>query len=418
MPRRAKAKGIHHSGRFWLDWDAGRDGTRRSPYLTIFWYDADARRVRSVSTGTADVEAARVQLIKRDLTESGLGEFCPTCGQKVEADAGYLLCDAIRDYLALKDSKILAAQLDHVLDYIEVTGGQALRCADVGEDWIGGFRSWLADQPIVFTSGRVREEPRALSTIENSVITLAAAINKAKSRGKIADPAQFRPIPTKDINNTPRVRLTVKQLADAFRYAADPRMRGRRASLHNYLIAALSTLARPDAVIDISTDPKREQWHSDHKVLALNPKGRRQTKKYRATLVTPWQFALHLDGCEGFFVPVKDITGAWETMRTELGWPSDRQYGPKIIRRSGAKLLRDRLPKADWSEIEMMLGHARFDQTSDIYAPFDPTYLAAAKAELERIIDEIEILAPGAFHRTNTGDGAKVIPMRRGKNAA
>lgn len=418
MPRRTKAKGLHHSGRFWLDWDKRADGSLRSPYLAIYWYDAGAKRVRSLSTGTADVEAGRINLIKHDLTESGLGEFCPTCGQKVNADAQYLLCDAIRDYLALKDSKILGAQLDHVLDYIEVTGGQALRCSDVGEEWVAGFRSWSQAQPVVFTSGRVRDEPRALSTIENSVITLAAAINKAKSRGKIAEPAQFKPIPTKEINNTPRVRLTVEQLAEAFRYAADPRMKGRRKSLHRFLIAAVSTAARPDAVLDISTEPKREQWLSDSRVLSLNPKGRRQTKKYRATIIAPWQFALHLDGCDGFYVPVKDISGAWQTMQSDLGWPSDRQYGTKIIRRSIAKLLRDRLPKADWPEIEMLLGHDRFDQTSDIYAPFDPSYLAAAKAEIERIIDEIEVLAPGSFHRANTGDGATVVPIRRGKNAA
>lgn len=417
MPRRSKAKGLHHSGRYWLDWDRRSDGTLRSPYLAIFWYDTAARRVRSLSTGTDDVEAGRVKLIKHDLTESGAGAFCPTCGQKVGGDADYLLCDAIRDYLAIKDSKILSAQLDHVLDYIEVIGAQAIRCADVDEDWVSGFRDWSLKQPVVFTSGRVRDEPRALSTIENSVITLAAAINKAKSRGKIADVAQFRPIPTKEINNTPRVRLTVEQMAEAFRYASDPRMKGRRRSLHHYLIAAVSTAARPDAVLDISTDPKREQWLSDSRILSLNPKGRRQTKKYRATIIAPWQFALHLDGCEGFFVPVKDISGAWQTMQSDLGWPSDRQYGTKIIRRSMAKLLRDRLPKADWPEIEMLLGHDKFDQTSDIYAPFDPTYLAAARAEIERIIDEIEALAPGAFHRTNTGDGAVVVPLGRGKYA-
>jgi len=418
MPRRATAKGLHHSGRFWLDWDARADGSLRSPYLAIFWYDTAARRTRSLSTGTADVEAARIQLIKKDLTESGIGAFCPTCGQKVEAQSGYGLCDAIRDYLAIKDDKILAARLDHVLDYVEHIGAQAARCSDIGEDWIAGFRAWSLAQPVVFTSGRVRDEPRAFSTTENSVIALAAAINKAKSRGQIADPAMFRPIQTKELNNTPQVRLTVAEIARAFAYAADPRMKVRRRSLHRYLIAAVSTLARPDAIVDLSTTPARAQWNSDAKVISLNQKGRRQTKKYRPILPAPWQFALHLDACDGFYVPVKDITGAWETMRDSLGWPSDGQYGPKLIRRSMAKLLRDRLPKRDWPEIEMMLGHDKFDQTSDIYAPFDPDYLAAAKAEVERIIGEIESLAPGAFHRSNTGDGAVVIPMKGGNYAA
>lgn len=418
MPRRAKAKGIHHSGRFWLDWDRKADGSLRSPYLTIFWYDSGTGRVRSASTGTDDVETARIALIKRDLTESGLGEFCPTCGQKVAADAGYLLCEAIRDYLALKDSKAIRPYLDHMLDYIEATNGAALRCDEIGEDWVARFRAWSTKQPVVFSSGRLRKEPRTISTIENCVLYLAAAINKAKARGKIAEPARFKPIPMVEVNNSPKARLTVAQIADAFRYASDPRMSGRRKNLHHYLIAALSTVARPDAVLDINTAPERDQWHSNSRILALNPKGRRQTKKYRPVLVAPWQFALHLDGCKGFFVPVKDITGAWETMRAELGWPSNREYGPKVIRRSMAKLLRDRLPRADWSEVEMLLGHARFDRTSDIYAPFDPSYLAKARAEIEAIIGEVESLAPRAFHRTNTGEGADIIPISGGKSAA
>lgn len=418
MPRRAQAKGIHHSGKFWLDWDKRADGSLRSPFLAIFWYDAAAGRVRSLSTGTDDIEAGRLKLIKKDLTESGLGEFCPTCGQKVEAAATYGLCDAIGDYITIKADKVLSDRLAPILDYIESVGGHALRCEDVGEDWVAGFRTWSRAQPVVFTSGRVRDEPRAFSTTENSVIALAAAINKAKSRGKIADPCRFRPIPPKEINNTPTVRLTVEQIAAAFRYAADPRFPVKRKGLHRYLIAAVSTLGRPDAVMDISTSTERGQWNSNARILNLNPKGRRQTKKYRAVLPAPWQFALHLDGCSGRFIEASSIRSAWDSMGEDLGWPKDRQYGPKIIRRSMAKLLRDRLPKMDWPEIAMVLGHDKFDATSDIYAPFDPTYLAAAKAEIERIIDEIEALAPGAFHRTNIGDGATIIPMRGGKNAA
>ena len=416
MPRRAKAKGLHHSGRYWIDWLREPDGSLRSPFIYIFWYDEAARRGRSVSTGTADVDEARIQLIKKDLEESGHGAFCPTCGQRVAADQHYQLCDAIADYLTIKDDKTLSTRLDHVLDYIETLPRKDWRCAEIGEDWVDSFRAWSAKQPVVFTSGRVRNEPRALSTTENSVIALAAAINKAAARGKIAEPARFRPIPTKDLNNSPATRLTVAQLAQAFAYAADP-VWTRRKALHRFLIAAVATLGRPDAVLDISTAPARGQWNSEARILNLNPRGRRQTKKVRAILPVPWQFALHLDGCAGFFVPVKDISSAWDTMCDHLGWPKDGAHGPKLIRRSMAKLLRDRLPRADWSDIEMALGHSRFDATSDIYAPFDPDYLAAARAGIEAIIDEIETLAPGAFRRTNAEDGAAIIPLTRPKRA-
>lgn len=52
-----------------------------------------------------------------------------------------------------------------------------------------------------------------------------------------------------------------------------------RALLHRFLIVSVSTWARPDAVYDLSTDPERQQWISKAAVVALNPKGRPQTKK-------------------------------------------------------------------------------------------------------------------------------------------
>lgn len=45
----------------------------------------------------------------------------------------------------------------------------------------------------------------------------------------------------------------------------------------------------------------------------------------------------------------------------------------------------------------MFLGHDKFDDVSDLYAPFRPDYLRRALAVVENIIDELEILAPGAF---------------------
>ena len=57
-----------------------------------------------------------------------------------------------------------------------------------------------------------------------------------------------------------------------------------RASLRRFLMISVATWARPDAAHDFSTDPKRRQWNSKARILSLNPRGRRQTKKYRATV--------------------------------------------------------------------------------------------------------------------------------------
>lgn len=413
MPRRAKAKGVYQRGAYWLDWDRKRDGSLRSPNLAIFWYDPERGRLRSASTGTADDAEARRALDRHYLLHTEGAAICPTCGQRRNAgDGSYFVTNAIVDYLAVKDDRILEARLAHVVDYVATLPSPHIHCRQVNETWAQGFRDWAARQPVVFSSGRVRAEPRAPSTIENSLIALAAAITAAHTRGDIARPVQFRPIQTKELNRTPRRRLTVKELARAFRYATDPKFPQKRRALHRFLIASVATLARPDAVYDISTDPRRRQWNPDRRVLDLNPAGRRQTKKYRATVIAPRQLALHLDGCDGLFVPSANIRSAFDTMCEALGWPKDGENGQKLIRRSVAQLLREPARGVPTEQLELQLGHRRIDSVTDLYAAFDPAYLADCTRAIERLIDEIETLAPGAFHRKDTGGGAVIIPMR------
>lgn len=417
MPRRAKAKGLYQRGPYWLDWDRKRDGTLRSPNLAIFWYDAERGRIRSTSTGTGEEREGRAALDRHFLTTTEGSTICPTCGQRRPGATGYFVTDAIADYLSIKDDTIISARLAHVLDYIGTLPSPAIRCEQVNEDWVAGFRKWATVQPVVHTSGKVREKPRALSTVENSLIQLAAAIRRAHARGDAARPPQFRPIPTKELNQTPRRRLSIDELAAAFRYATDPRYPSKRGALHRFLIASVATAARPDAVHDINVDQARRQWSEDTRVLALNPAGRRQTKKYRATVIAPWQFALHLKGAKGFYVGASSVRSAFDSMCDELGWPKDGEVGMKIIRRSIAQLLRDPARGVPTEQIELQLGHRRIDSVTDLYAAFDPAYLRDATRALEAIIDEIETRVPGAFHRKDTGDGATVIPLRGAKSA-
>jgi len=229
------------------------------------------------------------------------------------------------------------------------------------------------------------------------VLQLAAAINEAHRRHNSLFPAGFKPIPMTEVNRTPQHRSGMAEIKAMFRYAAEPKK--KRGHLLRFLQISLATLARPDAAHDVSTDPKRGQWNSNAGVLNLNPKGRRQTKKRRATVPMAWQVARLLDQVKGPFVPVHSVRSAWRAMAVELKLPMDGESGMKLVRRSMAKLLRDRLPKDAMIEIEMFLGHRVFDATSDIYAPFDPHYLALAKAQIEAIIDEIEVDVPGAFGR-------------------
>ena len=188
------------------------------------------------------------------------------------------------------------------------------------------------------------------------------------------------------------------------------RMRSRqilhRRQLLRFLQASVATWARPDAAHDISTAPERDQWISKARVLRLNPKGRRQTNKYRPEIPVPEQFGKLLDATEGNFVEVNSVRKAFEAMLDELGLPRQRETGLKLIRRSVAHEVRKRIGEAQWRQGEIMLGH-RKASTSDLYALFDPANLGLALEATTAIIEEIEKLVPGAF--TGTAPELKLV---------
>lgn len=314
---------------------------------------------------------------------------------------------AISDYLATNQESgsigAIRPRLGHVVRYIATLPDASVRCEQVNEAWIGRFRKWLAAEPVVSSAGNARERARSAGTIENSVLQLAAAINSAYP-ARTSLPAQFKPIQMKELTHTPRRRLSIEDLAAAFRYAIDPRYPTKRGALHRFLMLAVATAARPDAVHDFSTDPAREQWHADSRVLALNWRGRRQTRKYRATLIAPRQIVDLLNKRKGYFVGVSSVRSAFDSMCDSLGWPKDGENGMKLIRRSVAQLLRDPARGVPSEQIELQLGHRRIDSVTDLYAAFDPGYLKDATAALEAIIDEIEARVPGSFHRSDTGE--------------
>ena len=418
MPRRAKAKGLYQRGPYWLDWDRRSDGALRSPNLAIFHYDPGTGRVRSASAGTADLEGGKLALDRLYLQGTRGEAICPTCGQRRIGGAGYLVSAAIADYHAAIGSgrtsaQAIAARLQHVISYIASLPSVAVTCEQVDGAWIDRFRTWAGKQPIISPTGKRRQ--RSLGTIENSVLQLAAAINAAHKRGDSSRPAQFRAIPLKSLANTPRRRLTLDDLAAAFRFATDERYPIKRRSLLRFLQISVATAARPDAAHDVSTSLVRGQWHSETHVLALNPKGRRQTKKFRAIVRVPWQVARLLDQSNGFFVSSKSVRSPFDSMCEDLGWPKDGENGMKLIRRSVAQLLRERDVPAE--QLELQLGHRRMDSVTDLYAAFHPAYLREATKALEVIIDEIEARVPGAFLRSDTGKEANIVPILAAKKA-
>lgn len=430
MPRHAAP--IYRRGKYWLDWDRKRDGTLRSPYLTVFWYDTSAGRVRSSSTGTSTEDEATLILDQRYLNDSGeAAAFCHACGQPLAQASAYLLTDAIGDYRLEKGDKRASAdtietRLNHVIDFLDAQdsrGGRfgiATSCAIAcSSAFVDAFRAWSQAEPTRWRNkaGEVTvQKQRSPASTEAAIAQLIAALNHAAN----AEPARsdkrpmYKPLPTTQVQRTRRARVSVDQIAEMLRYASEP---ARRAgSLHRFLVASICTIARPGAVCDISIAPERQQWSPGSPTIDLNPHGRIQNKKRRPVLpvlpvLVTWlqadwtaYHALPEDAREGrgFLVNyhgrgVQDVDRAWATMLTELKLPLTREWRSYILRHSLATLVRNR--GAERWDLEGYMGHRAPSQT-ETYAHGDfPTVVQA----LSGIIAEIERLAPGSLHRNDTG---------------
>lgn len=430
MPRHEAE--IYRRGKYWLGWDAKRDGTLRSPYLTIFWYDETAKRVRSASTGQTDEEEGMRALDLRYLADRGESPaYCQTCGQPIARADAYLLTDAIADYrLEIGDERgsgdSIAARLKHVVDFLEAEALATASCAEAATPLFADrFREWSRKQPVVWRNkaGEVTvSRPRSPATTEESIVQLCAALNHAVNARRSDARPLYKPKTRKQVSQARRVRIEEQVLADMLMYAAEPRK--RRGALHAFLVASICTIARPDAIVDISTDPVRRQWWPNSRTIDLNPAGRAQTKKYRPLLpVLPllgeWLAATYRDASAekatertGHWLvnyygrPIVDVDSAWDAMLAQLGLPRQREWRPYLLRHSLATLVRGAgAPK--W-ELQGFMGHDG-GSTTEIYA-IDERFPTVTRI-LGELISDLQGRASGALHRIGTGPASNVIDI-------
>lgn len=399
MPATKRPSPIYQRGDFKLYERADRGN------LEIVWYDNGRRRERSRSAGTRDVQAAKEALDRLYLETEGR-TFCPTCGQPTKGGEGNpFVTEVIADYLLMNEGKPeLAPRMAHVSLYIS-ENDKFLRCDQVDQAWVDKFRKHLLAKPIVSPTGK--ERPRAPGTAENSIIGLAAAIRAKTGR------VHFKALQVREINRTPLHRSSVDELAAMFRYAMEPKK--RRDNLLAFLRISVATWCRPDAAYDFSTEPKRRQWMPQIPAIALNPDGRKQTRKYRATVPAPRQIVGLLNAARGPFINVSSVRSAWDAMAIELGLPNEGEAGTKLIRRSVSHLARRIIGEEHWRQGEIMLGHHK-TSISDLYALPAIENLGRALAATEQIIDQIEAIAPGAFTAGLPQSKPKLSIVNGGKN--
>lgn len=396
MPRTKRPKPLYQRGPFALYPREGRNHE-------IIWYDETAKRERSASASTSNLERAKLALDRKYLEVQGT-HFCPRCGQPTGGTEAVTLLSAISDYM-LKNKgqagyqRSTKPRLAKVIEYVAETDTEVALPA-INEAWVSRFRQWLAERPMLRGD---KSRKRSPGGVEGSVLQLAAVINSAGSK------AQFKARSVKDLARSPVYRADIDMLAAMFRFCLYPEAKPKqrwspkvaetivagRINLLRYLRAAVATWARPDAIYDLKAS---QQWHSAPGVLDLNPPGRDRTKKRRPIIPIAHQFAPWLDEAmhRENYLPVVTIRHGWEAMRKHLGLPGNAEAGEKLIRRSMATLARKRMGEANWVQGKYMLGHLKAD-ISDIYAIPDPANFGLAVAATEAIIADIESRVPGAF---------------------
>ncbi|MDE2085332.1 MAG: tyrosine-type recombinase/integrase, partial [Xanthomonadaceae bacterium] len=136
------------------------------------------------------------------------------------------------------------------------------------------------------------------------------------------------------------------------------------------------TLARPEAALEVT----REMVDLERNLVALNPPGHKQTKKYRPTVPLVPELRPWIENAPpGILVRYKDrqidsFKTAWRAIRKRAGLA--QEVVPKTIRHTMATELRKHgVPEAD---IQGFLGHRAYGGRTEVYAKYRPEYLGLA----------------------------------------
>lgn len=390
---------IYQRGAFWLDHDRGKNGAPLSPWLYICWYDQAKGRIRRKNTRERDV-----RLASNALDRHYLAVHKPT---EAEKDS-YSVSEAMTDYWlehgsTAASADAIRARLKLVTRFnVEAEAGRLLDPflpRQVDDDWIRRFRKWAEADPIVARRKNEQGEwaessrrKRAASTVEESVIQLKAALNFTEKRS--GHEPKFEHKTRAQVTPTRNDRLSIAAIGELldFTIKGSGHYAGhadRLLPLRRYIIAAVTTLGRPDAILDMSITGSRGQWHPDMQVFDLNPAGRLQTKKYRAAVPIVGLLADWLGATNEWFVSgrknigtkevpvwqqyrVAAVKSAWNTAREQLKLPHG--WGPKLLRHSTATLLANR--RVPPTELKLLMGHEALEGSQKAYVIFAPDYLA------------------------------------------
>jgi integrase len=341
-------------GEYWLSQRSDRGGWFRT------WYDTERQNTRRSSLiGCESFEEA-----KQALTELFVLNHAP----EEECADDVLLTDVVRIYYEEHGSKInghdtarLNLQLWLRFFPTDATVASATRPSEI-------------DRFIRFLSA---DGKRSASYINRILSTGKAAINRARKQGMITSAPFIKSLPAQKAQPKGRP-LSMDEVRLFYHYATQPHLKA-------FVLWGLGTAARPDAILDLHSN----FIDLDNDIVELNPPGREQTKKYRPTVKLPPSLKSKIS--DGYQVTyrgqrVESLKKIWRNHRARCGF--DDQVNPYSLRHTIARHLRASGVSA-W-EVSAQLGHKKQELSiTEIYAPFDPSYLSNAVEAIDAFLVEL-----------------------------
>ncbi|MGH8327494.1 MAG: tyrosine-type recombinase/integrase, partial [Steroidobacteraceae bacterium] len=364
------------AGRFFLK-PRGKHGV-----LYVCWYDKAARQTDGFSTGTADREAARAQLIEHAF----------------RADQPILTADAslaavMQSYYVnyARDLPSVHAHLAAQRDALEVWGD-----VDVGD---------LDRARQLGLVSKLRESGYSDWTIQGRLNRIWAAINwSRRDNAKLIVPEQITAADWKPLLRDRDRTFTLEELAALLNAAAQQPTEARYGREHwwRFLILAIGTASREAALRELTW----EQVDLRLGRLHLNPEGRRQTKKRRPTVPIAPTLAAELAAWEHDGPTV--ITYYGKALATReffdlLAETAGVDGSPNVIRHTVRTWLAERdVPD---SEADVFMGHREEGSaTGRRYKHRRPEYLKRVTEEIEALYAALGELVARPFKSRVTVD--------------
>lgn len=341
-------------GDFWLSKRRGSEQWCRT------WYEDG--QTRRASLGTPDLQAAKLALYAWFNENGKLKAQAPEKTDVVIVLSRYYEQHAKK--LASEEVARVACGL-----WAEFYAGDTV--ADLKAVRQREFHAWLRARRT--KQGR----PYSEGYIKRILGVGAAAIVWAQKEGEL-DAAPFI-LPGEDGAATDLV-LSVAESRRLWASAGLPHER-------MFLALAYGTLARPEAVLALT----REMVDFDRGLIATNPPGRKQTKKYRPVVpMAAYLRPLLEEAPPGPLVrwkglPIDSFKTAFRRMRATAELPAGAVA--KTIRHTMATELRAKgVPEA---EIQGFLGHRAYGGKTEIYAKYRPDYLGQAVGVIDGYVAEV-----------------------------